>query len=153
MYFGLIRIFVAANVRVNTMIKVEFDGCCWPNPKGRASAGVYIADGDDVLVNKGFYIGRGRGMSSNVAEYVALIEALKFLKVKGYTDEKIIVRGDSKLVIMQMSGRWKIKKGLYKEHALFALDLKQDFSDISFEWVSRDFNTTCDELAEHALRC
>ena len=135
------------------MIVVEFDGACWPNPKGRASAGVLIRDGDDVLVQKGFYIGRGKGMSSNVAEYVALIEALKYLKAGGFADEPIIVRGDSKLVIMQMSGRWKIKKGIYKEHALSALNMKQGFSDISFEWVSRELNTTCDELAEHALRC
>ena len=134
------------------MITVEFDGACWPNPKGRAAGGVYIADGDDLLVNRGFYIGRGKGMSSNVAEYAALIEALKYLKANGYTDEKILVKGDSQLVINQMSGRWKVKKGIYKEHALAALSLSEEFTDLSFEWVSRDFNTTCDELAECALR-
>ena len=133
------------------MITVEFDGACWPNPKGRASAGVKIGNDKTVLLEKGFYIGRGRGMSSNVAEYCGLIEALKYLKVNGYCDESIKVCGDSKLVINQMLGKWRIKKGLYKDHALFALKLKQSFTDISFEWVSRDENTTCDELAELAL--
>ncbi len=61
------------------MITVEFDGACWPNPKGRASAGVKIGNDKTVLLEKGFYIGRGRGMSSNVAEYCGLIEALKYL--------------------------------------------------------------------------
>ena len=135
------------------MINVEFDGACRPNPNGRTAGGVYIKSGEDVLMQEGFYIGEGKGMSSNVAEYAALIEAMTYLEDKGYCDSEILFRGDSKLVIMQMSGRWKVKSGLYKEYALAALELKQAFSNIGFEWVSRDSNTTCDELAERALSC
>ncbi len=134
------------------MITVNFDGSCWPNPKGRASGAYHITQDDNVLASQGFYIGRGRGMSSNCSEYAAYIEALRFLKVNDLMFEKILVRGDSKLVINQMSGKWRIKKGIYKDKAEHALSFTKDFPDISFEWISRELNTICDALAENALR-
>ena len=134
------------------MIICNFDGGCWPNPHGSAGGGVLITTDGEILIEKGFYVGCGKGMSSNVAEYAALILALKHLKKHGMCGEKIVVRGDSTLVINQMKGKWKIKSGLYKEYALLAKSLVKDFSNISFRWIPRDLNTVCDSLAEEALR-
>ena len=85
---------------------------------------------DNVLIEKGFYLGRGKAMSSNVAEYAALILALKYLKKHGYFDKSILVRGDSKLVIKQMSGKWKIKKGLWGINSINLFFSAQNFSNI-----------------------
>ena len=133
------------------MIIAYFDGGCWPNPGGEAAAGVFIEDGPDTLLKEGFYVGNDSAMSCNVAEYEGLIYVLQFLKDKGFTDKKILVRGDSKLVINQMAGRWKIKQGLYFDSAIQAKALVEGFTDISFEWIPRDENTICDELAEDVL--
>ena len=133
------------------MIMVNFDGGCWPNPCGHAACGVFIINEDDVLLEQGFYIGYGEDMSSNVAEYHGLIRALQFLKQKRFTDKKIIVYGDSKLVIMQMIGKWKIKEGLYVEVAIKARRLVEEFSDLSFEWIPREENELCDCLSKIAL--
>lgn len=133
-------------------VVVCFDGACWPNPGGAAAGGVLIKVGSKVLLRKGFYVGQSKGMSCNVAEYKGVIRALQFLKRKGFADRKIVVRGDSQLVINQMSGKWKIKHGLYVEAATKAKSLAEKFTDLSFEWISRDENTVCDELAESALQ-
>ncbi len=129
-------------------LTVYFDGSCWPNPNGVAAAGVYVKDGSDILLQEGFYVGTGETMSCNVAEYSGLARGLDFLKQKGFTDRKIVVRGDSKMVIKQMSGKWKIKKGLYVEAAVKAMLLAEQFANISFEWIPRWQNEICDELAE-----
>lgn len=130
---------------------VYFDGGCWPNPGGDATFGVFIEADGKVILREGFYIGQGDDLSSNVAEYHGLIYALEFLKRGGYTGREIIVRGDSKLVINQMSGRWRIKKGLYIEAAAIAQKLVAEFADISFQWVPREQNELCDSLAAEAL--
>ncbi len=129
-----------------------FDGCCYPNPEGVATAGVFIKDGRKTLLKEGFQVGIDCVTSCNVAEYEGLIRALQFLKQKGFTDRKIIIRGDSNLVINQMSGKWRIRDGLYTGFAIKAKSLAKEFSDLIFEWVSRDKNTICDTLATEALR-
>ena len=87
-------------------------------------------------------------MSSNVAEYSALIYALQYLVKEGLNRETIVVRGDSALVIKQMSGHMRIgRKGLYRPFAFKAMDLVSEFSNIKFAWIPREFNTQADELS------
>lgn len=127
------------------VIKAFFDGACWPNPGGDASCGCYITGGGRVLLKQGYYIGTGETMSCNVAEYCGLLYCLRFLKDR--STEPIKVYGDSNLVIQQMRGKWKIKKGLYAERARQAQYIAASFTDISFEWIPRDDNERCDALA------
>ena len=133
------------------MIEVFFDGACWPNPGGDAAYGVYVTDADKVLLREGVYLGVGEDMSCNVAEYSGLVHALEFLEQEEYTYRRITIRGDSKLVIKQMSGKWKVKTGLYVEAAIKAKRLAEGFPFISFEWIPREENELCDSLAENAL--
>ncbi len=130
------------------MIKAFFDGSCWPNPGGDASFGCYITDGDEVLLEQGCYLASGETMSNNVAEYAGLLFCLRFLKDR--STEPIEVYGDSRLVVKQMKGQWKIKKGLYAERARQAKYIAASFTDISFEWIPRDDNERCDALAASA---
>jgi len=134
------------------IMQVWFKGVCYPNPDGFAAAGVCIKDGPEILLEEGFYIDAGEGMSCNVAECEGLIRALQFLKQKGFTDRKIVVKGDSELVIKQMSGKWKFEKYLYIEAVTRANVLAKEFTDLTFKCISRDENAICESLAANILK-
>src|SRR3990167_9603743 len=100
------------------MFKAYFDGCCEPvNPGGVASFGAVIFAGDNRIwdCSRIFYPkkGRERETSNNVAEYSGFIAILEFLKSKGWNKEKVKIYGDSNLVIQQMFGDWRIRRGFY----------------------------------------
>lgn len=86
----------------------------------------------------------------SIAEYVALIEALKAALKWGFKDKPIVVHGDSKLVIEQTFGKWKIRGGVYVPWALQAKQLLPKFSNIRGEWIPRLANHRCDHLASTA---
>ncbi|MEM4143951.1 MAG: ribonuclease HI [Candidatus Bathyarchaeia archaeon] len=136
------------------MIVAYFDGSCEPvNPGGIATYG-FVIYFDDVK------IGEGRGLATepwsenatnNIAEYRALIEALKWLIKHGLKGE-VTVRGDSKLCIMQMRGKYAVKAAriipLYNE----AKALSKFFKKVKFEWVPREQNKEADLQSEQALQ-
>ena len=83
--------------------------------------------------------------SNNLAEYTALFLGLKWCLEHKITELHVI--GDSKLVIMQMKGCFKIKKGTYVKAALETIKLRDNFKKITFEHVKRELNTEADELS------
>ena len=91
-------------------------------------------------------------MSSNVAEYAALCAALEFLLTKKQEDSVIEVRSDSTLVVNQMSGKWKFRKGLYHEKYLEAVRLCARFAKLRFRWIPREENEEADLLSREAYR-
>jgi|25BtaG_2_1085352.scaffolds.fasta_scaffold06575_2 ribonuclease HI len=134
------------------MIEAWFDGVCEPkNPGGHGAYGVYIRS-KHIDWKEGVYVGYGETISNNVAEYSGFIDILRRLKNNFLTKEKIIIRGDSKLVIEQMSGCWKIKKGIYVPLAYEAQKLLRKFRKTTLEWIPRDENEVCDKLAKDVLR-
>lgn len=131
-------------------IEAVFDGCCEPkNPGGHASYGAVVyVDGKRVYENSG-YVGEGPTMSNNVAEFSGALDALR--KAVEY-DGVITLRGDSKLVIMLLQGRWKARRGLYVPYYKEALKIvKQHRNRMSFRWVPREQNSDCDELSKRVL--
>ena len=134
------------------MIIAYFDGICAPiNPNGSGAFGCLIKLNNRIILKKGFFIGSGIGMSNNVSEYAGFIYLLRFLKSNNLARENILIRGDSKMVIEQMKGKWKIKKGLYKNKALEARELVRTFNNLKLEWIPREKNMICDELAEKVI--
>ena len=91
-------------------------------------------------------IGKG---TNNIAEWSALIEGLKLAKAHGCRE--LEVRGDSQLIIRQITGRYKVKSEnlipLYEE----AIKLCRNFEKISFKWVQREKNADTDALSNSAL--
>jgi ribonuclease HI len=89
-----------------------FDGGCGPvNPGGTAVSGAIIKYNDGtVLLKEGRLVGTGGGMSNNVAEYAAIIRVFKCLIP--CPPSHVIVRGDSNLVINQLSGKCAAREGL-----------------------------------------
>ena len=135
------------------MIEVWFDGVCEPkNPGGYGAYGLYIKNSNSVLLEEGILVGQGKDMSNNVAEYSGFLRALRFFKGKNLHTEEIFVRGDSKLVIMQMFSFWRIKQGLYVKLALKAKEILEDFKKINGQWIPREENEICDKLAKDVLR-
>ncbi len=138
------------------MIKVNFDGACGPNnPGGKCGGGAVIIKDNKILaeITERYQppITNIYATSNNVGEYYGLIKALEYLIDEGMEKEAIEVYGDSNLVINQMSGRWRIKKGIYAELARKAVELKRKFTDIKFYWISREENEWADELSKRAL--
>lgn len=131
-----------------------FDGSCTPiNPDGNMGWGAIVKD----ETGKNLYEFSGSkeaapGNTNNVAEYMALAAVLNHLFESRYIDEEILIKGDSQLVIQQMSGKWKIKRGAYKETAESCFENIQYLKNerglkISFEWIPREQNGEADLLS------
>lgn len=137
------------------MMKIiaHFDGACEPkNPGGHMGMGVFIADSEgNIILEYSDFIPSDKSNTNNLAEYLALKEALLFLSNDKYKDAEIICKGDSAIAINQMNDLWKIKDGQYKPVALECKELKKLFSNIKFEHVRRNFNTIADNLSKKKL--
>ena len=134
------------------MIEAFFDGSCEPNPGGVASYGAIIRrDGRKIWQASERVPDRRAGTSNNLAEYAALIAVLRHLIDVGLQQERVVVIGDSQLVINQAFGSWKIRRGCYVELAHEAKALFAQFSHIEGKWVPRDRNTIADELSKAAI--
>ncbi|MGW1497153.1 bifunctional RNase H/acid phosphatase [Streptomyces mirabilis] len=126
---------------------VEADGGSRGNP-GPAGYGAVVIDAvtGETLAERAEYIGIA---TNNVAEYRGLVAGLRAAHELDPA-ARVRVRMDSKLVVEQMSGRWKIKhpdmKPLAAEAArVFPTDR------ITYEWMPREQNKHADRLANEAM--
>jgi len=133
-------------------LKGYFDGGCWGNPYGKTGYGWVVSD-DGYFNAHGFgYLGKGDRMSNNSGEYMGLFRMLEYLKSKGMTKERIVVHGDSKLVVMQMDGHWRVKDGIYVWAFQKAYLMSKEFKNLKFKWVPRYKNVYADSLSSRAIR-
>ena len=126
---------------------VEADGGARGNP-GPAAYGALVRDGDSgaVLAERAEAIGVA---SNNVAEYRGLIAGLE-AAAQLSAEAAIEVRMDSKLVVEQMSGRWKIKHPDMRQLALQARRVIPS-DRVRYTWVPREANSAADALVNEAL--
>jgi probable phosphoglycerate mutase len=126
---------------------VEADGGARGNP-GPAGYGAVVreaATGETLLE-------RAAAMpptTNNVAEYSGLIAGLQAAAELGAVD--VEVRMDSKLVVEQMSGRWRIKHPGLRPLAAEAAALVRRFDTVRFTWIPRERNKRADALANAAM--
>ena len=127
-------------------VLIEADGGSRGNP-GPAAYGAVLKDAEtgEVIAEDGSTIGVA---SNNVAEYSGLIGGLQLAEMFAPHAE-IEVRMDSKLVVEQMSGRWKIKHPDMKPLAIEANRLAP--FGTTYTWVPRERNKHADRLANEAL--
>jgi probable phosphoglycerate mutase len=126
---------------------VEADGGSRGNP-GPAGYGAVVKDAATGAVLAERREGLGVA-TNNVAEYTGLIAGLRAAAELGAST--VDVRMDSKLVVEQMSGRWKIKHAALQPLALRARDLMAEFDRVRFEWIPRARNAHADRLANEAM--
>ncbi|MFE3247335.1 bifunctional RNase H/acid phosphatase [Streptomyces sp. NPDC059209] len=126
---------------------VEADGGSRGNP-GPAGYGAVVIDGStgETLAEAAEYIGVA---TNNVAEYKGLIAGLKAAKALD-PGADVHVRMDSKLVVEQMSGRWKIKHPDMKPLAAEAGRILPT-GQVRYEWIPREKNKHADRLANEAM--
>jgi ribonuclease HI len=127
-------------------LTLQFDGGSRGNP-GPAGIGVVVSAPDGTpLVTLGRFIGNA---TNNVAEYRALITAMQEAKKLGAS--RIVIRGDSELIIKQMRGEYKVKhpdmKVLYAE----AQEILATFDQTKIEHNLRHKNELADKLANLAM--
>ncbi len=127
-------------------VVIEADGGSRGNP-GPAGFGALIRDGDSgaVIAEAAESIGRA---TNNVAEYRGLIAGLE-LFLEHTPDAELEVRMDSKLVVEQMAGRWKVKHPDMRPLAIQAQRLAP-FGTV-WTWVPRERNKAADRLANLAM--
>ncbi|MGV9849239.1 bifunctional RNase H/acid phosphatase [Streptomyces sp. NPDC003442] len=126
---------------------VEADGGSRGNP-GPAGYGALVRDAEtgETLAEVAEYIGTA---TNNVAEYKGLIAGLR----AAYALDPaagVRVRMDSKLVIEQMSGRWKIKHPDMRPLAAEAKGIVPP-GQVTYEWIPRENNKHADRLANEAM--
>ncbi|MCX4677572.1 bifunctional RNase H/acid phosphatase [Streptomyces sp. NBC_01433] len=131
---------------------MEADGGSRGNP-GPAGYGAVVIDPvtGETLAEAAEYIGVA---TNNVAEYRGLIAGLEAAKAL-FPDApdgsvQVAVRMDSKLVVEQMSGRWKIKHPDMKPLAARAAGILPA-SSVTYEWIPRARNKHADRLANEAM--
>ncbi|QES05844.1 bifunctional RNase H/acid phosphatase [Streptomyces venezuelae] len=126
---------------------VEADGGSRGNP-GPAGYGAVVLDPvtGETLAEAAEYIGVA---TNNVAEYKGLVAGLKAAR-ELFPDATVHVRMDSKLVVEQMSGRWKIK---HPDMKPLAAEAGRVFpaGRVRYEWIPRERNKHADRLANEAM--
>lgn len=126
---------------------VEADGGSRGNP-GHAGYGALVRDPDTgmILAEKAQYIGKA---SNNVAEYSGLVAALEMAHEID-PDCWILAKMDSKLVVEQMSGRWKIKHEDMQKLAAKARGIVNP-RRVKYQWIPRELNKDADRLSNEAM--
>lgn len=128
-------------------VVIYADGGSRGNP-GNAGSGTAIYDGSGAKLLRTIAKNVGTA-TNNVAEYHGLLAGLQAAQELGATD--VEVRMDSKLVVQQMSGAWKIKHPDMKELALSCQAIAATFPTISYTWIPREKNKKADELGNIAM--
>lgn len=87
--------------------------------------------------------------TNNIAEWKALIEGLKL--ATSHDCKELEVRGDSQLIIRQISGKYKVKSDNLIPLFNKARKLCGNFKKIDFKWIKRDENSYADSMVNNAL--
>ena len=136
-------------MHIGTKLKliIEADGGSRGNP-GPAAYGCLVKDAQTNVVL--FEEGKTLGITTNnVAEYSGLVAALEAAHEID-PNAQIEVRMDSKLVVEQMSGNWKIKHVNMKDLVEKARNAFAQ-TQVNYVWVPRENNLAADTLLNIAL--
>lgn len=121
-----------------------FDGASSCNP-GPSGAGFVVFDSSHkhTLCRYACHTGVA---TNNAAEYMALVYGLRTCADMHITH--LTVRGDSKLVISQVQGKYKMKSATLRKYHTEACALLGKFVEVRLEHVPRDRNKEADRLAK-----
>jgi ribonuclease HI len=130
-------------------VVVYFDGGARGNP-GPAAIGAVVLDPSSVPPTRLAAVSERIGeTTNNVAEYRALIAGLE---AAAATPARVVkVRGDSKLVIEQVAGRWKVRQEHLRPLHARARELLKSYDVVDLAHVRRELNADADALVNAAL--
>ena len=127
-------------------LRLYTDGAARGNP-GPAGLGVVIEDDTGMrLAGQHRYLKKA---TNNEAEYEALIDGLK--AVSKWKPDRLEIFLDSKLVVEQVNGRWRIKEARLQSLQTKAKELLAAFPEFEIKHVERERNKGADALANMAI--
>ncbi|HXY71492.1 MAG TPA: reverse transcriptase-like protein [Actinomycetota bacterium] len=122
------------------------DGAARGNP-GPAGIGAVVADADGRVLAE---IAEGIGVATNnVAEYRAAIAGLERSAALG--GRRILLRSDSRLLVEQLQGHWRVKNPTLIALHTEARRLAKGFDSVGYEHVPRELNKHADRLANQGV--
>ena len=128
------------------MILLQFDGGARNNP-GICGIGYAIFMFDEIIYKDNAIVSNYN--TNNFAEYQALIHGLK--KAIELNIQTIHIQGDSKIIIGQVEGWYKVKCEELKPLYNSVKELEKSFNKITYEHIYREYNKLSDSLANEAL--
>jgi ribonuclease HI len=143
---GCQRIY-RTNLKGYIMLRIYTDGASRGNPGPAAWAFIMFRNGTMVEKECG-QIGR---VTNNIAEYTAIINALK--KAKKYTTGEVTLYSDSELAINQLNNVYKTRKSHLRELRETVYALRAAFEKVTFFHVEREdpLIQRCDALCNACL--
>lgn len=138
------------------MLDLEFDGL-FRCSSVSSTAGImcvgWLVRSRRYLLAKGYaVIARGTDATSNIAEYLAMIEGLQALIDMRIGEIPVRVIGDARVVLEQMSGDCKVSAGRLIPIYQKACGLAKKLNIVEWCWVPRRMNRAADLLSRRALR-
>jgi ribonuclease HI len=128
-------------------IVIHTDGGSRSNP-GPAGIGVYATQNKIVIFTLSEFLGT---QTNNFAEYTAVIRALETCIEKKLIAETVDFFMDSKLVVEQVQGNWKVKEPTLRPLVARVQELAAHFPSVTFTHVRREYNKEADALANEAM--
>lgn len=129
------------------ILRLYFDGGITINPGGTAKYGYVLRKGGSIIDQGAGIAMMGKGATVNIAEWTGLIMGLYAVQSSECVSEPLWVMGDSKLVINQASGMWKIKSPHFIELAKMCKEAANKLNIVKWRWIPRLENNHADELA------
>jgi ribonuclease HI len=128
--------------------KVYIDGASRGNP-GPSGIGVVVLDEEGKVLRE-HYEFLGSSYTNNQSEYAALIKALEIC-LTIFPKGVIHVFSDSKLLVKQLTGRYKVRSRSLREMFRSVKEMERSFSRVYYHHISRELNKRADELANKAI--
>lgn len=132
-------------------VEIYIDGSCRDNGSKDSIAGIGVVayklkpEGKTPLLTMSFKL--APGLTNNEAEYQALYHAVNFFKYSGYS---LVIYSDSRLVVNQVNGSWKIKEEKFQDYVDIIRKLIQEYyhSNVQLSWIPREQNKEANDLAQ-----
>jgi ribonuclease HI len=125
---------------------LQFDGGANPNPGPCAGAFVLFDNEHTEIASGGGFLPQG---TNNIGEYTGLILGLRKCRELGV--RKVLVQGDSNLVIQQVTGKWQVKQPHLRVLCIQTQEIVAHFEEIHFEHIRRELNGHADRLSDFTL--
>lgn len=135
-----------SNIGSNIKHILMFDGGSRGNP-GICGSGFVIYENNEIIIADSSIVSHNN--TNNYAEYMALI--LGLTEANKLNIKYLNVKGDSQLVINQVTGKYKVNSENLKPLHKKTLELINTFDVILFEHIKRNLNKYADRLANNAM--
>ena len=129
------------------MKKIQFDGGARPNP-GEMGIGVVLIENSNIITEISKKLPNYG--TNNIAEYMALLTGISKALELGW--KHVMIEGDSKLVVNQVNGVWKINKEHLKSLCAQVVKELSKFDSYALNWIPREKNFVADKLASNAFK-